>query len=87
MEVAVMATSVHIKARITPWDDQAFVRAFEQARDAVELEDDHADAPAAAAEVQRRLRAAGYALACVEVDRTVKEALEHTSHWTVSRDG
>ena len=82
-----MTSTVHIKARIKPWDDPAFVRAFETARDAIEGVSDHADAPAAAAEVERRLRASGYPLACVEVDRTVNEALAHTSHWTVSRDG
>ena len=53
-----MTTTVHVKARITPWDDPAFVRAFELAR----------------AEVDRS--------GC----RTVEEALEHTSHWTVNRD-
>ena len=82
-----MTSTVHIKARITPWDDPAFVRAFETARDAIEDVCDHADAPAAAAEVERRLRASGYPLARVEVDRTAEEALTHTSHWTVSRDG
>ena len=28
-----MTNVMHIKARITPWDDMAFVKAFEQARD------------------------------------------------------
>lgn len=81
-----MTSTVHIKASITPWDDTAFVKAFEQARDeAHQLED--ADGPMAGAYVQHRLREMGYANATVDVVRTVAEALEHTSHWLVNRDG
>ena len=82
-----MTTTVfHIKASITPWDDPAFVKAFEHAKDQIEHETEHPDGPKAALEVQRRLREAGYPSARVEVVRTVEEALAHTSHWTVSRD-
>jgi hypothetical protein len=81
------ATVFHIKASITPWDDPAFVKAFEHAKDQIEHETEHPDGPKAALEVQRRLHEAGYPSARVEVLRTVEEALAHTSHWTVSRDG
>jgi len=78
-------TTPRIHAKITPWDDPDFVRAFERARDDVELSDCCPEGPEAAAEVQRRLRQGGYPGATVEVIRTVREALEHTSHWIVTR--
>jgi hypothetical protein len=77
---------LHIKAKITPWDDPAFVRAFEAARDQTVTEG-FDDGPKGAAHAEHLLREAGYPRATVVVDRTVKEALEQTSHWTVSRDG
>lgn len=77
---------LHIKAKITPWDDPAFVHAFEAARDQTATEG-YDDGPKGAAHVERLLREAGFPHATVGVDRTVKEALEQTSHWTVSRDG
>jgi hypothetical protein len=84
--VVAVASAMHIKASITPWDDAEFVRAFERARDEVhQLEDP--DGPKAGAYVQQRLRESGYPNATVEVVRTVAEALEHTSHWLVRRDG
>ncbi len=81
-----MSTAMNIKARIDPWDDPEFVKAFERARDEVHASD-VADGAAAGAQVQHLLREAGYPDATVEVVRTVEEALEHTSHWLVSRDG
>ena len=80
-------TTVHIRARLSPWDDQAFVRAFERARDEVELRDSADAGPVAAVAVEHLLHAAGYPLARIDVVRTVSEALEHTSHWDVRRDG
>ena len=80
-------TTVHIRARLSPWDDQAFVKAFEHARDEVEHENAEDAGPAAAIEVERRLHAAGYPLARIDVIRSVTEALEHASHWDVRRDG
>jgi hypothetical protein len=80
-----MTSPIHIKARITPWDDAAFVKAFEHARDQVH-ETDVPDGDAGP-RVERLLRASGYPNARVQVARTVEEALEHTSHWLVSRDG
>jgi hypothetical protein len=85
LEVIAMTTP-RIQAKITPWDDPDFVRAFERARDDVELSGCCPEGPEAAAEVQRRLREAGYSSASVVVNRTVREALEHHSHWIVTRD-
>lgn len=81
-----MASPIHTTSRITPWDDRDFVAAYEHAREAVHLEQ-LGDGPAAAAEVERRLRAAGYPHARVEVGRTVAEALDQVAHWVVRRDG
>ncbi len=81
-----MTAMTHIRAKITPWDDSAFVRAFEIARGATEHEG-FDDGPKAGAHVQQLLREAGYPRATVEVIRTAREALEQTSHWIVSRDG
>jgi hypothetical protein len=86
VEVVAMTTAIRIKASITPWDDTAFVLAFEQAKDEVHQMEDP-DGPRAGAYVQHRLRELGYLNATVEVIRTVAEALEHTSHWLVRRDG
>lgn len=81
-----MTSTVRVKAKITPWDDPAFVRAFEEARAEVDRSGCCPDGPEAASEVQRLLREGGFPDAHVEVVRSVQEALEHTSHWTVSRD-
>lgn len=82
-----MPTTVHVKARLTPWNDPDFVRAFEQARAEVDQSGCCPDGPQAAEKVQHLLREAGYPAARVEVQRTVEEALEHVSHWLVLRDG
>jgi hypothetical protein len=82
-----MTTVMHIRARITPWDDAGFVQAFEHARDAMERTDDASEGPKAARWVEQQLHAAGYPNARIDVLRTVTEALEHTSHWDVRRDG
>ncbi len=81
-----MATATHIKAKITPWDDPPFVRAFERARDEA-AQAGLVDGPAAAARVERLLREAGYPHARVDEVRTAQEALHHASHWIVARDG
>jgi len=79
-----MTTAMHVRVRITPWDDPDFVRAFEEAQGAVQV----AGLPDAIAgpEVQRLLRATGYPDATVLVERTVDEALRHASRWVVRRD-
>jgi hypothetical protein len=81
-----MTSATHIKAKINPWDDRAFVQSFERARDQT-AQDGYADGPKAGARVERLLREAGYPKATVDVIRTAQEALEHTSHWIVNRDG
>ncbi len=81
-----MTAVTHISAKITPWDDPAFVRAFEVARDRAALEG-YPDGPQAGSRVEHLLREAGYPKATVEVMRTVEEALEQSSHWVVQRDG
>ena len=80
-----MTTLTRIRAKITPWDDPAFVRAFETARQVVAA-DGVPDGPRSAARVEHLLREAGYPQARVEVIRTVQEALDQTSHWIVTRD-
>jgi hypothetical protein len=91
LEVIAMTAAMHIKARITPWDDTAFVKAFEHARDVVhEAEagaDGEIDGTRAGEQVQHMLREAGYPNARVDVIQSVDEKLEHTSHWLVNRDG
>jgi hypothetical protein len=87
VEVIAMTTTMHIKARITPWDDPAFVKAFERARDEVHEASDQPDGARAGAIVQNLLHEAGFPNARVEVIQTVNEKLQHTSHWLVRRDG
>jgi hypothetical protein len=87
LEVIAMITAMHIKARISPWDDMAFVKAFEHAREEVHGAQDLADGTKAGAMVQHLLREAGFPNARVDVIQTVSEKLQHTSHWLVSRDG
>jgi hypothetical protein len=80
-----MATAIHVRARVLPWDDAAFVKAFEHALGTTHDAGVHDDA--AGSHVQQLLREAGYPLATVTVTRTVKEALEESSSWVVRRDG
>lgn len=81
-----MTTMTRIRAKLTPWDDRAFVQAFETARrSASETHDAHGLHDAI--QVEHLLREAGYHNATVIVERSVEEALEHTEHWVVSRDG
>lgn len=81
-----MTTMTHIRAKVTPWDDPAFVRAFESARGET-ARAGVTDPPRAAAQVEHLLHEAGYAHARVDVVRTVEEALDQSSHWIVKRDG
>ncbi len=81
-----MTTMLHIKAKLVPWDDPDFVRAFERAR-AETADAGFQDGPRAAERVQHLLRDTGYRAARVEVRQTVEETLEHVTHWSVSRDG
>jgi len=82
-----MATALHVKARLIPWDDRAFVEAFERSHAEVVTSGCCPEGPAAAARVQAMLRAGGYPRAWIRVERSVDEALEHVAHWTIIRDG
>jgi hypothetical protein len=87
VEVVAMTTMLRIKAKLSPWDDPDFVRAFERARDETAESGCCPEGPRAAERVQHLLREAGYPQARVEIRQTVEEALAHVSHWTVARDG
>jgi hypothetical protein len=82
-----MPAIVHVKAKLIPWDDPAFVETFDRARADAEAAGCCPDGLQAASWVQHALRDGGYPRARVEVERTVEEALQHVSHWTVRRDG
>jgi hypothetical protein len=82
-----MATLIDLRIRIEPWDEQAFVRAVEVARDQVHAEGLLINGPKAAARAESLLHAAGYPLARVECERTVEEAMAHCARWVVHRDG
>ena len=82
-----MASTIGLSMKIVPWDDQAFVRAVEAARDQVHAEGLTINGPRAAERAEALLRASGYARACINCERTVEEAMAHVAHWTVRRDG
>lgn len=82
-----MTTTLHIKSRIKPWDDPAFLQAYEHAVAQMERSGDAGEGPYAARMVEARLHEAGFPDARIDVIRTVSEALEHVSHWDVRRDG
>lgn len=82
-----MTADERVKVRIIPWDDRAFVRAFNRAHADVVAEGLTINGPRAAAAAESRLRERGYANARIDVERTVEEALAHGARWTVWRDG
>jgi hypothetical protein len=82
-----MTARMGLSTRVVPWDDREFVRAFEKARAELEAEGLTINGPKAAARAQQLLRAAGYPLARIEVERTIDEAMVHAARWTVLRDG
>jgi hypothetical protein len=82
-----MASTIGLSVKIIPWDDEAFVRAVEAARDRVHAEGLTINGPRAAERAEALLREGGYPSACVNCDRTVEEAMAHIAHWTVRRDG
>jgi hypothetical protein len=82
-----MTTAIDLRVRIVPWDDPAFVRAFDAAREQVRAEGLTINDPAAAARAEALIREAGYPGATVECERSVDEAIAHCAHWTVHRDG
>ena len=82
-----MATTIDLRVRLVPWDDPAFVHAFEVARGQVRAEGLTINGPHACARVEEILRDAGYPLVRVDCERTAAEAMAHLAHWTVRRDG
>ncbi len=83
-----MTTEVQLEAKLVPWDDPAFVAAFERARATLEAEGAlGGSCQAAALRAQALLREAGYPAASVECVRTVDDVLRRTIHWVVRRDG
>jgi hypothetical protein len=82
----VMTHPVALMIRIVPWQDRAFVRAFDRVRAQVAAEGLTINGPKAAARAQSLLRRAGFRHARVEVNRSADEALAHAAHWTVWRE-
>jgi hypothetical protein len=82
-----MAALTSLRIRIDPWDEQAFVRVVENARDQVHAEGLTINGPEAAARAEALIHAAGYPLATVVCDRTAEEAMAHGARWVVHRDG
>ena len=81
-----MTTAIRVRARVDPWDDADFVKAFEHALERAGL----TGVPDAEAGpyVQRRLRETGYPAARVIVGRTADETLHgQAGRWDVRRDG
>ncbi len=82
-----MTTSANLKVKLIPWDDPAFLAAFERARTGVEARGLSLDGPAGALALQNALRADGYPKAICYCERNVEEALAHQARCVVRRDG
>lgn len=82
-----MSTAIDFSVRLIPWDDSAFVHAFEAARDQIRTEETVINDPKAAARVEILLREAGFPNVRIDCERTADEAMAHVAHWTVRRDG
>lgn len=82
-----MSTAIDLHVRLIPWDDAAFVRAFEAAREQIRAEGLTINGPKTCARVEEIIREAGFPKARIECERTADEALEHAARWTVRRDG
>lgn len=79
--------AVQVKVKLVPWDDPAFVGAFEAAAAVIQARGLHLDAPDGALALQRELRANGFPNATCYCERTVEEALAHQTRCVVTRDG
>ncbi|MER3418290.1 MAG: hypothetical protein C4343_04105 [Chloroflexota bacterium] len=83
-----MTTELRLEAKLVPWDDPAFIAAFERVRATLEAEGAlNGSCQAAALGAQELLRQAGFSAATVECVRTVEDVLRRTAHWIVRRDG
>jgi hypothetical protein len=79
--------AVQVKVKLVPWDDPAFVSAFESAAAVIESQGLRLDAPDGALALQRQLRMTGFPNATCYCERTVEEALAHQTRCVVTRDG
>lgn len=83
-----MTTELRLEAKLIPWDDPAFVAAFERVRATLQAEGAlDGSCQAAALRAQELLRQAGFSAATVDCVRTVDDVLHRTAHWIVRRDG
>ena len=73
--------------KIVPWDDPAFVHAYERAAADLQAEGIELHRAAAPVELQRRLRAAGFPNAVCHCERTPDTILAGVAHCVVDRDG
>ena len=73
--------------KVVPWDDPAFVQAYERAAAALRDEGIALHHAAAPVELQRRLRADGFPNAVCFCDRTPDTILAGVAHCVVVRDG
>jgi hypothetical protein len=79
--------AVRVKVKLIPWDDRAFVAAFETAAASIESQGLRLDAADGALALQRELRASGFPNATCYCERTVEEALAQQARCVVTRDG
>jgi hypothetical protein len=79
--------SAQHSVKLVPWDDQAFVRAYEAAAAELATMGVSLERPDAPVELQRRLRGQGYPNATCYCERSVDLALARRSRCVVSRDG
>ncbi len=82
-----MRQETMVRSRVVPWDDEGFVRTYEEARRTALSEGLEVNGPKAAQRVEDLLHGAGYPQASVECERTVEEAMRRIAIWTVRRDG
>jgi hypothetical protein len=82
-----MAATIDLRVRLIPWDDPAFVQAFEAAREQVRDEGLTINGPQACARAEVLIRERGFPRARIDCERTADEAMAHLAHWTVRRDG
>jgi hypothetical protein len=75
-----------LKVTVIPWDDPTFLAVLERLRAELAATLDLASEEGALA-LQEALRRAGYPRATVDCQRSADEALSHTAHLVVRRDG
>jgi hypothetical protein len=76
-----------MRISVSPWDDPAFLAAFDRACADVVAGGLTLDEPRGQLALQTALRADGYPRAIVVCERSVDEALAHTGRCIIRRDG